>query len=324
MQWLDEEWGWQTILDFLKAYGRGVSDAKVFEEVLKIDNQKAEHLFRKWLEKNVMARIPLPAQVPGKLDRVEALAFALEKGEVFRVLEAVSPEAAPKIRLYRALALEELGESDKALDIYRALEGQLTGDFLYHFHYGKNLFEIGKDPEAEGHLLKAQAIYPRWVKVNDHPYYFLYQIYKRQGRKDKARDILWRYPRVQQKEQRARFWLYREFRAQKNFEKADLLLEEILAIHPFHMEALLWQADRAKREGKLPLQADCYRRLFDLARMADLVDQESLFNDQERLDFLSRAVEPWLEAVTEDSRKDVARRIALFFPDHPRIQKILN
>jgi len=324
MEWLDKEKGWKTVVKCLDAYATGVADNQLFPKVLGLSNEEAEAEFWKWLTINVYSKIPYPALMKGPMNTESGLAYAFKKGEYIEILSKTKNSQEGISLLYRAMVVEELDGGEEAESLYGKAANSLTNHFTFNYKYGRNLYEGGSYEKAEKHLLKAIEIYPLQVREADNPYYWLYLIYKDKKEVDKAISIIWDYTRIQQKDHRARFYLVRRYMERNNYKKVQQLLKEITDIYPYHFEAILWEADQAKRQGNKQLEKTCYQRLFACAVLEDLVDQETLWSDKERLAFLKKAIDPWLSLSVGEEKIAAAEEIEKYFPNHPEVVKVLK
>lgn len=326
MQWLDETHGWKTILACLDHYKKGGTDFTLMRQVLKKENAAAEAEFNIWLEEHIVRHIPYPPLTGGELTTPEGLATALSEGRHRAILEATESAAGntPVMWLYRAMALDDLGEDKDSREAFTRAATTLEGDFTLNFRFGRHLFESGDYAAAEPRLRKALSIYPRHLADSDHPSYWLFELFRETGRMKEAYDLLWDYTRVQQKEHRARFWLMREARERNDKPRMALLAEEIRRVHPYHFEAILWEAEDALALGDRPAVSAACRRLFACAPLKGLVDQDTPWTDAERLVFLEKGAGIWLKAAVGEEVRLAAETIKTYLPKHEGALKILG
>ncbi|MGE4159753.1 MAG: tetratricopeptide repeat protein [Planctomycetota bacterium] len=328
MQWIDETKGWGKILECLDHFKNGGNDPSMMQRVLKLDNAAAEEDFFKWLETHVISKIPLVPLSGGELNTESGLATAYAGGFHRDILEATQSPSGnnPSMWLYKALVHDDLGEDQQAREAFdKAAAGLDKQHFILNYRFGRHLYETGDYIAAEPRLRSAAKTYPRHLEEADNPHYWLFELLRETGRTSEAYEPLWEYTRVQQKEHRARFWLLKEAMKRQDKERIEILKTEIRRVHPYHFEALIWDAQSAMDRGQPEKAADDCARLFACAPLKGLVDQDTPWTDAERLEFLRRGADIWLRAVADTPQsRQAAEVIKSYLPEHDGALKILG
>jgi tetratricopeptide (TPR) repeat protein len=209
---IEAEWGLESILSMLDGYRQGHSTDQVFRDVL----GQPPRAFDEAFDAYVWARWG---------NQIRAVELPDERG-------GVSP--APR--------------AGAGIESLRLWIGQEPGSFLARLALGKALFSEGRYQEAESELLTALGLFPEYGGA-DGPLAYLAQIYREEGELEKAAEALNRLgglseklPEVHAQEAEIRMQLEQR-------EEAISALEKVVEIVPFGLDAHAELAEHYEEVG---------------------------------------------------------------------------
>jgi len=289
--YIEEKWGFDSILAILDGYGKNKGTAEVFEDVLDLSLEEFDRGFfeyvRQWIEKNGYEPTIAPDRIPVLQAEAEAdpknarklvdLAWAfLSSGdsEVDATLSAskaleIEPENADA---HAVLGLQALAEK-KLPQAKTSLEKALAGGTRFRFRAHTALARIAqRDGDKQGaidHLEKAKAISPRAGAAypsGRNLYYQLHDLYQETGKTDLAMEQMEAVTRHDPEDGEARTRLashYMKLEGEDAARKAIRWLQEVLFINPYEKPAHEYLARAAAKVGEHDLVIREYEYLLE-------------------------------------------------------------
>ncbi|MEQ8765534.1 MAG: tetratricopeptide repeat protein [Planctomycetota bacterium] len=249
---IEREWGFDRIIEMLKLYAKDQQTPEIFEKVLGIPTDEFDERFLAYVRQKIAPMKLEPVWSEGSMTRFRRVlkddpanvdaqlglaAGYLSRGNlvdaekfVGRALE-VDPESARGWLIRGKLALREQSP-EKARSFMERGFGLGGEDAFVRLRYAGLLQAAGELDAAVEQLENAKAAFPRYVGP-DSPYRLLYQIYSMRGETEKAYAELEALADIAETDMEARQLLAERAFEQKDWQKAQMYLEEILGIDPF-------------------------------------------------------------------------------------------
>jgi tetratricopeptide (TPR) repeat protein len=190
---IERDHGFDAILDMLAGYRLGMGTAEIFEKVLECDTECFDEKLDAYMKE--LFATPLAAIHPSEEEHPNPIQILSPRGV------RAQADAAPQ-------------------------------DFGAQLAAGIALFKEEDYDGATTYLERAKRLYPGYGG-NDSPYWFLAQIYKKQGKEEKAAEALTQLVSINERHYQAHIELAAFLESSGEKEKATEILERALYIYPF-------------------------------------------------------------------------------------------
>ncbi len=252
-QYIDQTYGFDSLIQMLQLYKQGKSDAEVFSIALHCTLSEFDERFGKWLQEKVFQRVNVFPAISSKefeelklkdsdeivqsAEIYQKLALGYFQQRKFADAEIYAAQII-KLSPKQSIAYDILGQiafhNGKAKKARETLEKAVSlgsQNFDTNTMLGILYLQEKKINEAIKAFERAKAAYPNYVGSNT-PYQLLAKIYKDQGQKDKAIQELETYVHLEGNDFKTRMILIKEYIAMKKYRRAAELVVEARDIVP--------------------------------------------------------------------------------------------
>jgi len=253
VKYIVETFGWETVLDMLRAYAREADTDAVMLETTSMTMSELNDAFEKWIEVTFVNRIKihpdstrarnrsLARKVKKSPDDTALLAraawscFRLGKDvdarrHLGRLLE-IDPQNVEGLFLSGEIAFSS-GRTEQAEDYYRRGLEKGGEDFHVFNHLGIICRDKGEIDESVVFFEKALDCFPGFTGPET-PYLHLVSVNMMKGDPEQALEWLWRYTRLSEQDFESRLSLAGHYRREGRLSRAALLFREAIEIDPF-------------------------------------------------------------------------------------------